>query len=232
MEEELLAYRERAEADLELIQLGMAIDIINHEFNQTVDSIRRNIRRLKAWADANPDLGRLYRDLRTAFEHLDGYLTLFAPLQRRLYRKAIPITGREIADYLRDLFGERLRQENVQLEATPAFLKEQVVSFPSIFYPVFINLVDNALFWLRNTPEPRRIRLDADSDAFLISDTGPGVADRDSDVIFEPGFTRKPGGRGLGLYISRNVLSREGYRLEVLSADAGRGATFRIAQVE
>lgn len=231
LEEELLAIRERSDTDTELIQLGMAVDVINHEFNQTVASIRENLRRLKSWADANPDLGRLYRRLRTAFEHLDGYLTLFTPLQRRLYRKAVPITGREIANYLRDLFNERLQRENVRLEPTPAFLEKQVVSFPSTFYPVFINLVDNAIFWLHDAPQPRVIQLDAEGDAFLISDTGPGIPNRDRDAIFEPGFTRKPGGRGLGLYVSRSVLSKAGYRLEVIPGRSGQGATFRIEQL-
>lgn len=231
LEEELLALRERSEADLELTQLGMAVGVINHEFNQMIASIRRNVRRLKPWADANPDLSQLYRELRTAFEHLDGYLTLLAPLQRRLYRKAIPITGREIAKYLRGLFSERLRRDNVQLEATPAFLEKRVVGFPSTFYPVFVNLIDNALFWLRDTREPRIIRLDTDGDALLICDTGPGIPNRDRDVIFEQGFTRKPGGRGLGLYISRSVLSKAGYQLEVTSSEGGQGATFRIEPI-
>lgn len=232
LEEELLAFRERSEEDLELTQLGMAVGVINHEFNQMVASIRRNLRRLKPWADTNPDLSSLYRELRTAFEHLDGYLTLLAPLQRRLYRRAIPITGREVGKYLRELFGERLRRGNVELEITPAFRKHQVIGFPSTFYPVFVNLVDNALFWLRDVRGPRIIRLDADGKAFLIRDTGPGIFPRDRDAIFEQGFTRKPGGSGLGLYISRSVLSKAGYRLEVEPNEPGQGATFRIERTE
>lgn len=232
LEEELLALREQSDADSELIQLGTAVQVINHEFNQTVASIRRNVRRLKPWADANPDLGQLYQELRSAFEHLDGYLTLFTPLQRRLYRKAVPITGSEIYKYLRNLFAERLQRENIKLEATPEFRKKQIVGYPSTFYPVFMNLVDNSFFWLRDVQGERIIGLDSDGKAFTIEDTGPGIARRDREAIFEPGFTRKPGGQGLGLHVSRNVLSKAGYVLEVMPESKTGGASFRIAPVE
>jgi C4-dicarboxylate-specific signal transduction histidine kinase len=93
---------------------------------------------------------------------------------------------------------------------------------------VFVNLIDNAIFWLKDRPEPRIIRLDAHEDAMLVVDNGPGVPARDREAIFELGFTRKPGGRGLGLHISREVLDRVGYSLELDPAGPQSGATFRL----
>ena len=232
MEEELMSLRDQVDADAELVQLGTAILVINHEFNQTVSSIRRNVRRLKPWADANPNLGQLYRELRAAFEHLDGYLTLFTPLQRRLYRKAVSIKGGEIYKYIRSLFAERLKREEVTLVATREFRRGQIVGFPSTFYPVFVNLVDNALFWLQDVRGERTIRLGFDNGAFLIEDTGPGIPVGDREIIFEQGFTRKPSGRGLGLYVSRSVLEKAGYRLEVQPEREVGGACFRITPIE
>jgi len=58
LEDELLEFRERSEADLELIQLGMAIDIINHEFNSSVKAIRNQLKRLKDWTDVNGRVSR------------------------------------------------------------------------------------------------------------------------------------------------------------------------------
>ena len=84
IEQRNLRLEEEADADAQLAQLGMAIEIINHEFSGTVRSIRNALRRLKAWADVNEGLGELYNSIRTSFDHLDGYLTLFTPLQRRL----------------------------------------------------------------------------------------------------------------------------------------------------
>lgn len=232
LEEELLALRERAEMDLHLSQLGMAIEIINHEFSSSIRTIRDGLRRLEGWADVNPELQSLYQDIRASFDHLDGYLTLFTPLHRRLYRKAIPITGAEIADFLRNLFKERIRRHDIKLDDTKAFRDKTITGYPSTFYPVFVNLVDNSIYWLQDRPLPRKIRLDADGRAFIIADNGPGIPVRDREAVFELGFTRKPGGRGLGLYIAREVLKREGYELELEEHTEGQGAVFRIYPME
>ena len=66
----------------------------------------------------------------------------------------------------------------------------------------------------------------------LISDTGPGISERDRESIFELGFTRKPGGRGMGLHISRNVLQRVDYTLSLDPDMVDEGATFRIAPLQ
>ncbi|MBK7919179.1 MAG: hypothetical protein IPJ94_23525 [Chloroflexi bacterium] len=121
LEDEVLALRERADADLELTQLGMALDIINHEFSNTIRAIRNSLRHLKAWADANLELQPIYRDIFDSFSHLDGYLTLFTPLNRRLYRQKVEITGSNIATYLKDLFKERMERHEVDLLPTKAF---------------------------------------------------------------------------------------------------------------
>lgn len=229
LEEELLALRERADADLQLTQLGMAVDIINHEFAASIRSVRSALKRLKSWADRNTALRELYSDLRASFDHLDGYLRLFTPLNRRLYRSSVTIKGSDIFSYVEALFRERLRRHEVSLEASDAFRSHAFDGFPSSFYPVFVNLIDNAVFWLRDRKPPRTIRLDVDGDAMLVLDTGPGIQARDRDAIFEMGFTRKPGGRGLGLFISREVLRKVGYSLSTCDPPSGKGTCFRIA---
>ena len=227
-EQELLSLQERADADLELTQLGMAIEIIDHEFQATIRSVRNNLRRLKAWADVNEQLSDVYDGIRVNFEHLDSYLTLFTPLHRRLYRSEIEIKGSEIGKFLFDLFRERLDRHHIDSQITQAFRRHQVTGYPSTFYPVFVNLIDNAIFWLQDRPEPRIIRLDVRGKTMIVSDNGPGVSPRDRTAIFEMGFTRKPRGRGLGLYISRDVLNRVGYDLVLDDPVEGQGALFRI----
>ena len=227
-ESELLDVRERADLDMEMTQLGAAIEVINHEFDASIRAVRSSLRRLKAWADLNPDLRGLHNDIRTSFEHLDGYLTLFTPLQRRLYRQEVEIRGSDIARFLSDLFRERLRRHNVRLESTSRFKLHTIVGYPSTFYPVFVNLIDNSLFWLSDQPQPRRVILDEVDGAMVISDSGPGIQERDWESIFEFGFTRKPAGRGLGLYISREVLRRVGYTINIHPNGPLNGACFRI----
>lgn len=232
IEEELISLRERADQDLELSQLGLAIGVIHHEFSGTVKSIRKSIRELKAWADLNENLSPLYKDIRANFEHLDGYLTLFTPLNRRLYRKEVEITGNEIKKFIEDIFSERIRRHDIDLESSSAFLKKSIIGYPSTFYPVFVNIVDNAIFWLKDHPLPRKIVLDADEMGFSISNNGPEISSRDYEIIFEQGFTRKPNGRGFGLHISKEVLSKIDYWICVVSPQLEKGVTFRIEPIQ
>ena len=232
IEQRNLRLEEEAEADAQLAQLGMAIEIINHEFSGTIRSVRNGLRKLKAWADVNEGLGKLYDSIRTSFDHLDGYLTLFTPLQRRLYRRAVEIRGSEIRDFLEELFRARLARHDVSLTATRAFVDAKIIGFPSSFYPVFVNLVDNAIFWLsqQNPRHKRNIELDERGGALLVVDTGPGVDVRDREAIFEFGFSRKPGGRGMGLHIGRETLRRVGFDLQLIDGD--KGATFGVVPVK
>ena len=232
LEEELEALREREAAGLELAQVGMALGIVHHEFSSTVNGIRNSIRQLKRWADANQSLQKLYGEIRANFDHLDGYLTLFTPLDRRLRRTKVEVKGSEIYAFLTDLFRERLVRHHIELRATTRFLNAAVFGFPSSFFPCFVNLVDNAVFWLasrRNTAEGRVVELDAEEDALIVSDNGPGITTRDAEAVFEMGFTRRPGGRGMGLYISRRTLEDVGFELSLDPYEQGKGARFRIA---
>ena len=234
VEQSNVTLREQAAAGLQLAQLGMAIEIISHEFGAAIRSVRSGLRSLKAWADVNEELMSLYQGIRGSFDHLDGYLTLFTPLQRRLYRKAVDIRGWEIHEFLTNLFGQRLARHNIELTRTDAFASAIVRGYPSSYYPVFVNLVDNAIYWLAGQNErlERRIRLDATGKAFRISDSGPGIHDRDRDDIFDIGFTRKPGGRGMGLHISRATLREVGYDLILEASGQGQGATFLITPIK
>ena len=234
LEEELEALRERESIQLQLAQVGMALGIVHHEFASTIQAVRHNLRRLKPWADANKGLGALFREIRWNFDHLDGYLTLFTPLDKRLQRRRVRITGREVFKFLKNLFGDRLERHKVEFRATPDFLEATVVGFPSSFYPCFVNLVDNAIFWVssRKDRSDRSIELDAAGSTFFVTDSGPGVHSRDAQAIFEMGFTRRPGGRGMGLYISRRTLEEIGYELTLDPFDSSRGARFRISLAE
>lgn len=214
METELQALREKADTDEELVQLGLAVAVINHEFGAAIKMIRNRLHELRSWAQANEGLLPIYQEIRSNFDHLDAHLNLFTPLQRRLYRNRIDIQGKEIAHYVRALFSVRLDRHHIRLDTTQAFLDSNVHSFPSTIYPVFVNILDNFIFWLKDKQGERLITLDCTDNVFHIENNGPPVHKRDAEAIFEQGFSRKPGGRGLGLFISRRVLQKEGMKLE------------------
>ena len=229
LEEKIANQENELEDGLELMQLGTALGIVQHEFINTIQQVRSGIAKLKPWADVNPDLVKLYEAIHQNFEHLSGYLTLFDPLSRRLNPVKVEISGNELLKYLKDFFGARLVRHEVTLTATSTFRSKKVRGYTSTFYPAFVNLIDNAIYWLANyTEDSRRILLDANARGFLVKDNGPGVEPRYRDAIFDFGFTRKTVGRGMGLHISREVLRKENYDLVLLSSEEGEGASFLI----
>ncbi|MES2462869.1 MAG: ATP-binding protein [Armatimonadota bacterium] len=236
LEQRLLVLEEKQFEDLELMQLGSALQIVNHEFKSAIITIRRTLKRMKAWADVNQDLDSLYTTLRNAFDHLDGYLTLFTPLQRRLYRSKVEIPGQNIGDFIERLFADRFERHGIVLQQDVKFRRHKVFGYPSTFFPVFVNLIDNAIFWLNNSDssinQKKLILLDADKNGFVVSDNGPGIPYREMEQVFLPGHTNKPGGQGLGLYISRQILREQGFDLVLDEPTSEKGATFHIIPIE
>lgn len=233
LEEENIALRERQEADFELAQIGMALNTINHEFGKTAGFLRDGFRRLKAWSDENPNMVELYTDMRTSFEHLDNYLSMFNPLDRRLQRNATNISGKEIYRFLSDLFEQRLKRNNVILKASNDFKNTSIHGFQSDYYPVFVNLIDNSIYWASIVEKQEgQIELLCDGDDILIRDNGVGISRRDVNNIFEMNFSRKPGGRGMGLHITKQALQRLRYSLTLDNSDQSGGTTFRISKID
>ncbi len=230
MDTELQNLREQADTDAELVQLGLAVAIINHEFVAAIKGIRQKLRELGSWARANDGLVPLYQEIRTNFDHLDAHLNLFTPLQRRLQRKKTIIKGSEINHYIRTLFSVRFKRHDIELEVTQNFLDSEVPGFPSTVYPVFVNIIDNAVFWLKDTRDKPVIALDFSDNAYFISNNGPVIHARDKEAVFEQGFSRKPGGRGLGLFISQKALRKEGMDLTITQSGSKEGwTTFAIS---
>ena len=225
---EIVELREQADAQLEFVQLGMALAVVDHEFSQTVSSIRSDVRRVGSWAKKNPRLVGLYEDLRRDFDHLDSYLTLLTPMQRRIRRAKTTIKGSDISRFLDELFYERMRTSGVTLNSSREFQALKVEGYASTFYPVFVNLMDNSLYWISQAkPEASfTIELGCHGQTILYRDNGPGIAEDVADRVFDFGFTTRPGGSGLGLAIASQVLDRAGWSISL--GDCRDGAEFLI----
>ncbi|MHC5354579.1 ATP-binding protein [Myroides sp. LJL115] len=229
--EELDDLRERVQTDVELSQLGLAVGILHHEFASTVKSIRSSIRDLKAWSDVNEKLEGVYKNIKVNFEHLDGYLNLFTPLNRRLNKNKEEIKLMEIKAFLIDLFRSRFERHNIQFKHTKGFANQKFFGYRSTFYPVFVNLIDNAIYWLNQSDlEEKTIRLHADDSGIYISNNGIEIPLQDIQRIFSLGFSRKDFGRGMGLSISREVLEGENYTIEVVEPRKDSNVTFKISK--
>lgn len=225
---EIVELREQADAQLEFVQLGMALAVVDHEFSQTVASIRSDVRKVHSWAKKNPQLIPVYEALRRDFDHLDSYLTLLTPMQRRIRRAKTTIKGSDISRFLGELFYERMRTVNVGLDPRPEFQALRIEGYASTFYPVFVNLVDNSLYWIDQAggDESGAIELDRRGQTIIYRDSGPGISDDITERVFDFGFTTRPGGSGLGLAIASQVLERAGWSIAL--GDGRDGAEFLI----
>jgi signal transduction histidine kinase len=118
--------------------------------------------------------------------------------------------------------------ENVELnEDFGSDLKSVAVDSGQI-QQVLVNVINNAV---QSMPEGGRLTISTrEKNGLLelsVTDTGSGITDEDKGKIFEPLFTTKAKGIGLGLAVSKSIIDRHGGQIEAESV-AGKGTTFTI----
>lgn len=126
------------------------------------------------------------------------------------------------------LLGPRLRERGVEIEKTGrSGLKVEAERVR--LEQVLINLIQNATEALESIPAPRiacAVSTEAESVIVRVTDNGPGVSRAIRKRLFTPFATDKPAGTGLGLVISRDIVS--GFGGELVHEPSDAGATFRI----
>lgn len=105
----------------------------------------------------------------------------------------------------------------------------------AVLMQTFINLFDNSYYWLKISDQKDKqilIQLDGMKNRMIFSDNGPGLHADDIPYLFEPFYSGKGDeGRGLGLYISRKLLNKNDYKIEVADLKSEKllsGANFVI----
>ncbi len=96
---------------------------------------------------------------------------------------------------------------------------------PERMRQVLVNLLQNAV--QAGAPVRACAALAEGALVFEVEDSGPGVPPEDRERVFEPFFTRKTQGTGLGLAVVKRVVEQHGGTIIVQSAERG-GARFRI----
>jgi len=209
--EELTILKERQAYLVEVAQLGLILEAANHEHEKQVDCVRSSIKQLENMLPKEQQ--DIVKTLSDSFEIIDSRMRLFDPLIRRRTVTQSSIGGDEIEDFLKKRFKENFEEIGL-IEVTDNFRKG---IWHQIKRPIFLgaihNIFHNALYWCKKGSNAPHIRLSASGDLLTVSDSGPGVNARDVKRIFEPGFSRRPYGRGLGLYIAREALLGIGYNL-------------------
>lgn len=197
-----------------LAQLGITVEIVGHELNDTASQVSRNLRRLPRDARATD----AYKQAVDGFRGLIRRLEFLSPLKLSGPRLREPISGERIDAYLRDFFERQIADRRIEFASTPSFLETTVTDYPHRLLPVFVNLVNNALYWVTFGSE-RKILLDRVDNRVFVADSGPGVDPDDTEDLFELFFTRRVGGRGVGLYLARLNLEQGRHHIRYADPD-------------
>ena len=194
-----------------LAQLGIVVEIIGHELNELDQELRRHMRRLPKAVQASEPFVSAATTQRKLFDQL----RFLAPMQLSGRRLREEITGLKLFEYVRSFFTAAFEARGVSFTASERFCALQVTEYPSRLQPVFINLVNNSLYWLsQNKPgNPRKILLDLIDDNVIVSDSGPGVDPEDIPRLFQLFYSRRTEGRGVGLYLCRMNLEMGGHSI-------------------
>jgi signal transduction histidine kinase len=209
-----------------LAQLGVTVEMVGHELETHDEEIRRHLNSMSDEAREEP----AWQDLRASIQALFDRLRFVTPLQLSGKRFLKEISGAEIADYVAEFFGSRFKKTRVEFTATPKFRGIKIREYAARIYPVFINLVNNSLYWV-TFGQKRMIRFDVVGDDVVVSDTGRGIDPDDIGSLFQLFFTRRTGGRGVGLYLCRANLAAGGHTIAYANETKYRllpGANFVI----
>ena len=101
---------------------------------------------------------------------------------------------------------------------------------PESFHRLLHILTANSLEWVPVSEPQIRIQVKADGDSceLVFSDNGPGISPELADMVFEPLFSGREGGRGMGLTIARNIVSAHGGAIAVGRDRRRKGASICI----
>jgi len=98
---------------------------------------------------------------------------------------------------------------------------------------ILLNLIRNAIDAMSSSPpDARRLRLKTSFDGhstvlISVQDSGPGIPAGDQERIFDPFYTTKHDGMGLGLAISSTLVERQGGKLRLVKSDSS-GSIFEL----
>lgn len=186
------------------------------EFREEVAAIWRNVQLEAHLIDDLLDVTRISRGkIEMHHETVDAH---------RLIRTAVQIAQNDMV--------EKQIEFVINLHAHAHHIWADPVRIQQVFW----NLLNNAV---KFTPNEGRITIRSSNDekqfVFEVTDTGIGIEAGRQDQIFEAfdqgerSITRKFGGLGLGLTISKTLLDLHGGKINVQSDGKNRGTTFRVS---
>ncbi len=203
---------------------GLAAERFTHEFARLVNGALASLERLQKRIDLND--GKIKKEvdsLSGALEALRNDIRLLGPM---FYIKKV---AKEKNLNIRDVINNTISLQEPFIEKAEI---EIIVEGGNFFVTmregscmqIFNNLIDNSIFWCsrKSEKDKRQIKMtiDQETKSIYFSDSGPGIAVRYRDKIFDPFFSMKgEDGRGLGLYIVKEIMDEKNFVIAVLTED-------------
>jgi two-component system, NtrC family, sensor kinase len=184
-------------------------------------------------------LGRNHReepDTRRRLNIINGQLSAIVQtvksLLERTHRRSATFALTEINELVRELvqlIGPMLESRSISVSIDLERALPLVLADRDSLHQVFLNLVNNSCdampnggrleITTRRCNEGRQVEI-------IFSDSGAGIAPNVVEHLFEPMFTTKQAGSGLGLVIAHEIIVEHRGRIELVSGSAG--AVFRL----
>jgi two-component system CheB/CheR fusion protein len=235
--EQAMAERQRLAGEIQRVQhfalLGRLAAGVSHEIRNPLAAIFLHIDLLEEEfrqpsPDSSGEITQAFTEIKASLARLDDLVEDYLSLVRvgTLQQEAVDL-GRLVTQCLEDLT-PALLAATITLHLETMESLGVVVVHANTFRRVLVNLVHNAIDAM---PDGGTLTLHGRRQGTTVSlavgDTGLGIAAAQLATIFEPLYTTKPGGTGLGLYIVQEVMAAHGGQVAVQST-VDHGTTFTL----
>lgn len=220
--------------------LGQLASSIAHELSQPLGAILRNAEAAELMLrNESPDLEELrgiVTDIRRDDRRAGDVIDRLRALLKRRSLDLQPVTVESLVQDVASLVRPDASARGVALEYDIEPGLPMVSGDRVHLSQVLINLVINGMDAAAETATvPRRVAIragrgDDGTVELSVTDSGPGLPPGPAEKVFEPFYTTKPDGMGMGLPVSRTIVEAHGGRLVAESGPRG-GATFRAVLV-
>jgi PAS domain S-box-containing protein len=223
----------RAENVDRLATLGRLAASVAHEINNPLDTIRGILHLLEQTSDSKEAelVTAGIVEVQRAMDIVNGTLG-FARDRRAIMEARLP----ELVDGVLSMYAGRLRSHAITVERRYT-TAGQILCRPGEMRQVFANLIGNAVDSMRTVGGTMKIHIHhamldgCPGYRVTVSDEGVGIAREARDRIFEPFYSTKGEmGTGLGLWISRTIVKKQGGTVRFRSRPSlpSRGTIFSV----
>jgi signal transduction histidine kinase len=227
---------ESREREARLMTMDVLSASIAHEMNQPLASIVTNADAAARWMGRPaPDLDEVKASLgeirNSAYRARDLIGSIRAMIKRD-GRNRLPLDVNDLVREIVALMERELQKNRISVELELDEHLPSVQADQMQLQQVLVNLMTNAIDAMAEKTWPRILRIKSavqEPGGVLISvaDTGKGIDPKIIDRIFNPLFTTKSNGMGMGLSICRSIIEGHDGRLSA-SASAEGGAVFQF----